>query len=126
MKLSHFLFLALLIAFAGCGDKAIDPSKPVFVKIKTTMGNVTIRLYDDTPLHRDNFIKLCQSGAQDGVLFHRIIKDFVVQGGDPQSKAHSPPFYIGVVNAGFPVHPLNHAHFFLPRYSHIILIKEER
>ena len=50
------------------------------------MGDVTVRLYDETPLHRDNFLKLASEGFFNGTLFHRVIKDFMIQGGDPESK----------------------------------------
>lgn len=56
------------------------------VKIQTSLGDITVRLYDETPLHRDNFIKLAKQGYYDGTLFHRVIKDFMIQGGDPDSK----------------------------------------
>lgn len=56
------------------------------VLIKTTEGNILVRLYDETPQHRDNFIKLAKEGYFDGTLFHRVIKDFMIQGGDPESK----------------------------------------
>ncbi len=56
------------------------------VKIQTTLGDITVRLYDETPLHRDNFVKLAKEGYYDGTLFHRVIKDFMIQGGDPDSK----------------------------------------
>ena len=56
------------------------------VKITTSLGNITVRLYDETPLHRDNFVKLVQEGYYNGTLFHRVIKDFMIQGGDPDSK----------------------------------------
>ena len=56
------------------------------VIIKTSLGDITVRLYDDTPLHRDNFVKLAREGYYDGTLFHRVIKDFMIQGGDPDSK----------------------------------------
>lgn len=81
----------------------MDPNKPVYVKIKTTMGDVTVMLYDDTPLHRDNFIKLCQSDEYEGMLFHRVIKEFVVQGGDPASKAHEPGALYGDGDGGYTV-----------------------
>lgn len=55
------------------------------IRILTTEGNITVRLYDETPLHRDNFIKLVQAGTLNGTLFHRVIKDFMIQGGDPDS-----------------------------------------
>ena len=56
------------------------------VKITTYLGNITVRLYDETPLHRDNFLKLAKEGFYNGTLFHRVIKDFMIQGGDPDSK----------------------------------------
>lgn len=56
------------------------------VIIKTTEGDIKVRLYNETPLHRDNFIKLAKEGYFDGTLFHRVIKDFMIQGGDPDSK----------------------------------------
>lgn len=56
------------------------------VRIKTSMGDIVVRLYDETPKHRDNFIKLAKEGYFDGTLFHRVIRDFMIQGGDPDSK----------------------------------------
>ena len=56
------------------------------VKITTSLGNITVRLYDETPLHRDNILKLAKEGFYNGTLFHRVIKDFMIQGGDPDSK----------------------------------------
>lgn len=55
------------------------------VKIQTTLGDVIVRLYDETPIHRDNFVKLVSEGYYNGTLFHRVIKDFMIQGGDPES-----------------------------------------
>jgi peptidyl-prolyl cis-trans isomerase B (cyclophilin B) len=60
------------------------------VLIETTLGNIEIELYDSTPAHRDNFIKLAEEGFYDGLLFHRVIPGFIAQGGDPDSK-NSPP-----------------------------------
>ena len=56
------------------------------VLIKTSEGDIKVRLYDETPQHRDNFLKLAKEGYFDGTLFHRVIKDFMIQGGDPDSK----------------------------------------
>ncbi len=56
------------------------------VKIETTKGNFTVMLYDETPVHRDNFTKLAESGFYKDLLFHRVISNFMIQGGDPQSK----------------------------------------
>ena len=65
------------------------------VLIKTTLGDITVRLYDETPLHRDNFLKLAREGYYDGTLFHRVIKNFMVQGGDPNSRGASPTAHLG-------------------------------
>ena len=56
------------------------------LKIKTSEGDIIIRLYDETSKHRDNFLKLAKEGYYNGTLFHRVIKDFMIQGGDPNSK----------------------------------------
>ncbi len=66
-------------------DHSEIPAGPT-LDVATTAGNIKIRLYDDTPLHRDNFLKLAKEGYYDGVLFHRVINDFMVQTGDPDSK----------------------------------------
>ena len=65
------------------------------VLIKTPLGDITVRLYDETPLHRDNFLKLAREGYYDGTLFHRVIKNFMVQGGDPDSRDASPTAHLG-------------------------------
>lgn len=56
------------------------------LKIQTSKGDIVVRLYDETPKHRDNIVKLAKEGYYDGTLFHRVIKDFMIQGGDPDSK----------------------------------------
>lgn len=56
------------------------------IKITTSLGDIIVKLYDETPKHRDNFIKLASTGYYEGVLFHRVIRDFMIQGGDPDSK----------------------------------------
>ena len=63
----------------------IIPEEPVFDMV-TTLGTIRIKLYSDTPKHRDNFVKLANSGFYNGLLFHRVIKDFMIQGGDPLTK----------------------------------------
>ena len=66
------------------------------VKIQTLLGDIVVRLYDETPIHRDNFIKLVKEGYYDGTLFHRVIKDFMIQGGDPDSKGAPAGKMLGV------------------------------
>jgi len=65
---------------------AIKDTAHAYVLIKTSVGNITIMLYNETPKHRDNFIKLAEEGYLDSTLFHRVIKNFMIQGGDPDSK----------------------------------------
>jgi len=81
MKKILILFLSLCFS-AGFAAKP----KNQYVKITTTKGECIIKLYNETPLHRDNFIKLAKSGFYDGTIFHRVIKAFMIQGGDPDSK----------------------------------------
>ena len=66
------------------------------VKIQTMLGDIVVRLYDETPIHRDNFVKLAKEGYYDGTLFHRVIKDFMIQGGDPDSKGAPAGKMLGV------------------------------
>ena len=73
------------------------------LKIKTTEGEIIVALYDETPKHRDNFIKLAKEGYFDGTLFHRVIKDFMIQGGDPNSKDAEPGQMLGTGGPGYTV-----------------------
>lgn len=70
-------------------------AKPVEILMETTMGTIELRLYDETPQHRDNFKSLAMEGAFDSLLFHRVIKDFMIQGGDPDSKNAEPGVLLG-------------------------------
>ena len=65
------------------------------VMIETTEGNILVTLYDDTPRHRDNFLKLVNDQFYDSLLFHRVIKNFMIQGGDPDSKHAEPGVTLG-------------------------------
>ncbi|OSZ73767.1 peptidylprolyl isomerase [Chitinophagaceae bacterium IBVUCB2] len=82
-----FCFFALCISLFAQKDSTVrkkDRKKDVL--LQTTMGDIVIRLSDSTPLHRDNFLKLVKVHFYDSLLFHRVIKDFMMQGGDPDSK----------------------------------------
>ena len=79
----HYLTLVLLITVSPVLGQAVE--KDQLVKIETSLGDMIVRLYNQTPAHRDNMIKLINEGFYDGQLFHRVIKDFMVQGGDPHS-----------------------------------------
>ncbi len=78
------------------------PAGPT-LDVATTAGNIKIRLYDDTPLHRDNFLKLAKEGYYDGVLFHRVINDFMVQTGDPESKEAPAGAMLGSGGPGYTI-----------------------
>ena len=84
------------------------------VLIKTSLGDITVRLYDETPLHRDNFIKLSKEGFYNGTLFHRVIKNFMIQGGDPESKGAAAGVQLGTGGPGYTVP----AEFVYPQYFH--------
>lgn len=71
--------------------------------IKTTQGDIVVRLYDETPLHRDNFVKLVREGFYNDTLFHRVIKDFMIQGGDPESKLAPKGKMLGTGGTGYTV-----------------------
>lgn len=86
--------LCFLFCFLVIQTQAAKP-RHQYVKISTSKGEVVIRLYNETPLHRDNFIKVAKSGLYNGTLFHRVIKDFMIQGGDPDSKNAHPDSLLG-------------------------------
>lgn len=73
------------------------------LKISTTEGDIIISLYDETPLHRDNFIKLAQEGFYNNTLFHRVINNFIIQGGDPDSKSASQGKRLGSGGPGYTI-----------------------
>ena len=69
--------------------------KNQYIRIKTEFGECVVKLYNETPLHRDNFLKLAKEGYYNGTLFHRVIKDFMIQGGDPDSRNAKPDSLLG-------------------------------
>lgn len=79
----------------------MTPKDDAIVEILTTEGPITVKLYGDTPLHRDNFLKLAEEGYYDGLLFHRVIKDFMVQAGDPDSRNAAPGKQLGSGDPGY-------------------------
>ena len=83
---------ALAVMLTACGPKN---EKEVVMVVETTMGTVEFKLYNETPLHRDNFIHLAEEHYFDSLLFHRIIDNFVIQGGDPNSKYAKPGEMLG-------------------------------
>ena len=73
------------------------------LNISTSFGDIVVRLYDETPLHRENIIKLAKEGFYDGTLFHRVIKEFMIQGGDPESKGAPKGKQLGSGDTGYTI-----------------------
>ena len=90
MKKTFILLTLMACCFACTGNQKkttyMAKGNEKLVRLETSMGNITVKLYDETPIHRDNFIKLAKEGTYDSTLFHRVIKNFMIQAGDPQSK----------------------------------------
>jgi len=111
MKPSIFIKVCLLtstLLFTKCS--ANDPTKIIII---TDYGDIVLQLYDQTPQHRDNFIKLVKEGYYDGTLFHRVIKNFMIQGGDPNSKNAQPGERLGTGGPDYTI-PAE----FIPKYIH--------
>jgi len=86
--------LLLVCTFFTISAFAAKP-KNQYIRIKTEFGECIVKLYNETPLHRDNFLKLTKEGYYNGTLFHRVIKDFMIQGGDPDSRNAKPDSLLG-------------------------------
>ncbi len=81
----------------------VVPPKNCLVEIQTDYGSMVVELYDETPKHRDNFIKLVEEGFYNDLLFHRVINGFMIQGGDPNSKNPSPTQQLGAGGPGYQI-----------------------
>ena len=102
------LIVAFLVAAFAVGAKyktnmSQNNSREVIADIKTTMGDIKVKLYNQTPLHRDNFVKLAEEGYYDGVLFHRVINDFMVQTGDGDSRDAAKGKVLGSGDPGYTI-----------------------
>ena len=114
--------LIVLLTILVCGLTACKPGqkkeenmeKETKLKIETSAGDITVKLYNETPKHRDNFIKLVEDGTYEGTLFHRVIKDFMIQAGDPESKKAPKGKMLGAGDVGYTVP----AEFVYPKYFH--------
>ncbi|MBQ7222742.1 MAG: peptidylprolyl isomerase [Bacteroidales bacterium] len=124
----YFILISLLIMglfFTGCKNspketeepkaevveqtisQTVDINAPIaeepVLLIKTSMGDITVKLYKETPLHRDNFVKLARSGFYNGLLFHRVIPGFMIQGGDPFTKDKTKEAQYGTGGPGYTI-----------------------
>lgn len=97
MKVRNFLFLVLVTLLWSCNEG------PKTALIETEFGDMKVELYDSTPQHRDNFVKLVNAGYYNDLLFHRVIKGFMVQGGDPNSKDAGPGVNLGGGGPGYTI-----------------------
>lgn len=110
MKTNRFLSICLaVLTLTACGagtqknTNDMENENRTRVKVETTLGHFTVALYDETPKHRDNFIKLVKEGVYDSTLFHRVIKQFMIQAGDPDSKQAADDAMLGSGDVGYTV-----------------------
>lgn len=110
MKLKKISFSIVLIALflipytswtRTSNGMLLPGEKETLVLIKTSLGDIKVKLYNETPVHRDNFIKLIKQGYYDSLLFHRVINQFMIQGGDPDSKNAAPGKALGMGEPGY-------------------------
>jgi cyclophilin family peptidyl-prolyl cis-trans isomerase len=111
-KIYIFLILtAILILSDSC---AVQKNTGTLVRLKTTFGDITLKLYPETTKHHDNFVKLVKEGFYNGVLFHRVIAGFMIQAGDPDSKKANEGTSLGSGDVGYTIP----AEFIYPGYYH--------
>lgn len=114
MPAAAFAFTPTLMSNPETKTTATAPAEETVIEMVTTEGNIKILLYDDTPLHSANFKKLVSEGFYDGVLFHRVINDFMIQGGDPDSRKAAAGTQLGEGDVPYTVE----AEFVYPKHFH--------
>ena len=114
----YFIIILIISLFSmSCNSKKttdVAQNNNVSVAIETTMGNIVVKLYNETPAHRDNFVKLVKEGYYNGTLFHRVINQFMIQGGDGDSRNAKPGQQLGTGGPDYTIP----AEFVYPRYFH--------
>ncbi|MDE6206780.1 MAG: peptidylprolyl isomerase [Muribaculaceae bacterium] len=128
MTLKHIALMAILLLATACSNAtagtdskhekmsttAETDTASATVVVETTAGNFTVLLYGDTPKHRDNFLRLAREGYYNGTLFHRVIKDFMIQAGDPDSRNAAPGAALGSGGPGYKID----AEIVFPKHFH--------
>lgn len=97
-SLKNVLLLGMIVVLSSCGGDGFK-----YVQIDTDLGSMKFKLYNSTPKHRDNFVKLANEGFYNDLLFHRIISGFMAQGGDPDSRGADPSKRLGGGGPGYRV-----------------------
>lgn len=118
-KQAILMFILALFGLMSCSagkNKSgnMENQKEMLVLIETDFGDIKMKLYNETPRHRDNFLKLVKDGMLNETLFHRVIKNFMIQGGDPESKNAPAGKQLGAGDVGYTIP----AEFVYPRYFH--------
>jgi len=101
-KFLGFINAIILVIVISCGG-SVNKKNDTVVSIKTDFGEIKVKLYDETPLHKQNFLKLVNEGVFNDLLFHRVIKNFMIQGGDPDSKNAQPGARLGGGSLGYTI-----------------------
>ena len=102
-QFKYLIFILLFTVSCTSGNKQKTANKNVQVELKTSMGDIVLELSNETPLHRDNFVKLVNKGYFNGMLFHRVINNFGIQSGDPDSKNAKPGEALGNGGPGYTI-----------------------
>ncbi len=107
MKRNLIILLILSFFSMSCNSNktadGVSAGKNVYVEVETSMGKIVLMLYNETPAHRDNFVKLVNEGYYNGTLFHRVINQFMIQGGDGDSRNAAPDAMLGTGDPGYTV-----------------------
>lgn len=102
-KFTFFVLSVLACAFISCKSASINDDNMTKVKIETNKGDIVVELYNDTPKHKANFLKLVKDGTYEGTLFHRVINNFMIQAGDPNSKTAAKDQQLGDGDVGYTI-----------------------
>jgi peptidyl-prolyl cis-trans isomerase B (cyclophilin B) len=97
------VYTMIALVFHSVPASAQDAKSEHYIKLETSLGDMVIKLYNETPAHRDNMIKLTKEGFYNDQLFHRVMKDFMIQGGDPHSTGAEKGQRLGTGSPGYTV-----------------------